>query len=133
MASFISASALSTLAGIVSLTFGFFCSIAVARLLGAEGSGAVAFSLWLATTTTLVANFGVPHILNRYMAGFDTLANPGGGLTRLLLPNFAIPVTLTTVGFAGYGLWLSSSGSKRGRSKREQRQQLMALIAAWDQ
>lgn len=112
MASFISASALSTLAGIVSLTFGFFCSIAVARLLGAEGSGTIAFSLWLATTTTLVANFGVPHILNRYMAGFDRPGNPGGGLTRLLIPNFAIPVSLTTIGFAGYGVWLQASGSE---------------------
>lgn len=110
MASFITASAFSTLAGLVSLSFGFLCSIAIARLLGPDGSGAIAFSLWLTTTMTLVAGLGISHILNRYMPRYDRPGNPGGGLTRVLFPYFAIPVALTTLGFAGYGYVFQNSG-----------------------
>ncbi|MEJ8476538.1 lipopolysaccharide biosynthesis protein [Roseibium algae] len=105
MASFISSSAFSTMAGAVSLIFGFTSSIIVARLLGAEGTGAVAFSLWVAMTAATVVNFGIPSILLRYMTRFNREENPGGGLARLLLIRFLVPVILTAAGIGLYAIW----------------------------
>ncbi|WP_289035420.1 lipopolysaccharide biosynthesis protein [uncultured Roseibium sp.] len=110
MASFISSSAFSTMAGVVSLIFGFTSSIVVARMLGAEGTGSVAFAIWVAMTVATLANCGVPSILLRYMPAFDTVDRPGGGLARLLFPRFALPVTLTIFGLAAYALWLQNAG-----------------------
>jgi O-antigen/teichoic acid export membrane protein len=106
MASFISSSASSTIAGLVSLTFGFGSSILVARMLGAEGTGSVAFALWIAMTAATLANLGVPSVLLRYMPTYDRPGNPGGGLTWLLLPYFTVPLLLTAVGMIGYAFWV---------------------------
>lgn len=111
MASFISASAFSTLAGMVSLVFGFLSSVIVARLLGAEGTGTVAFGLWVAMTASTVANLGVPAILTRYMPTYDCPGNPGGGLARAVLKRFAVPFALTTLALIGYVAWTMQNGA----------------------
>ncbi|MFC3074800.1 lipopolysaccharide biosynthesis protein [Shinella pollutisoli] len=103
---FIGASALSTITGIVSLASGFMGSIIIARLLGPHGSGEVAFALFVATTGALLAGYGVPNVLLRYMQTYDRPGNPGGGLARLLLANFLVPAVLGLLVLLGYALWL---------------------------
>jgi len=109
--SFIGASAFSTIAGIVSLASGFAGSIIVARLLGPHGSGEVAFALFVAASGAMLAGYGVPNVLLRYMQTYDRPGNPGGGLARLLLPNFLLPSVLGSAAFFGYALWLHLTGT----------------------
>ncbi|WP_417671693.1 lipopolysaccharide biosynthesis protein [Roseibium sp.] len=110
MASFIRSSAFSTMAGIVSLVFGFASSIVVARMLGADGTGGVAFGLWVAMTASMLANLGIPTMLLRYMPRYDRDGNAGGGLARLLFPPFIVPIGLTAVGICVYAYWLNAQG-----------------------
>lgn len=60
-------SVLNAVAGIVQLGSGFACSIVVARLLGAEAVGIVAFSLWMVTTAIAVADGGISIALRRFV------------------------------------------------------------------
>jgi O-antigen/teichoic acid export membrane protein len=60
-------SALNAAAGLTLLATGFVCSIVAARLLGPEASGAIAFSLWLVTTGSLVAELGTGVTLLRLL------------------------------------------------------------------
>lgn len=110
MGTFISASAFSTLAGLISLLSGFAGSIIVARLLGPHGSGEVAFALFVVTTGALVVGLGVPNVLLRYMQTYDRPGNPGGGLARRLLAPFLLPTVLGAAALSAYGLWLHLSG-----------------------
>lgn len=116
LASLIRSSASSTAAGIISLTFGFGSSVLVARMLGADGSGAVAFALWIAITVSTLANLGAPAILLRYMPTFDQGDSPGGGLTRLLLPRLLLPLVLTAVSMIGYAQYQSIYGTDPNNS-----------------
>src|SRR5579871_295806 len=52
-------SAFGTLAGLAGAFGSFFSSIILARILGVEGSGTVAFALWLATLVATIADLGV--------------------------------------------------------------------------
>ncbi len=106
MASFIRSSAFSTIAGIISMVFGFVGSIIVARLLGADGTGEVAFGLWVAMTVPMLANFGIPAILLRYMQRYDSDVSPGGGLARRVLVPFAVPLALSAIALVIYALWI---------------------------
>lgn len=60
-------SALNAAAGLSLLLVGFVCSIVVARLLGPEANGVIAFSLWLALTASLVAELGTGVTLMRLL------------------------------------------------------------------
>ncbi len=70
-------SALNAAAGMTMLITGFISSIIVARLLGPEANGVIAFCVWLATTGGLVAELGTGVSLLRLlpqlrMNGHDT-------------------------------------------------------------
>lgn len=106
MATFISSSAFSTLAGIASLTFGFAGSVIVARLLGPQESGEVAFALFIAMTGSTLVGLGIPNLLLRYIPTYDRPEHPGGGMVRVLLPYFLFPTVSTAAGLVGYALWL---------------------------
>lgn len=112
MAGFISSSAFSTIAGLMSLLSGFISSIIVARLLGPEGTGEVTFALFVVTTGAIVTALGVPNVLLRYIQTYDRPGNPGGGLTRRLAPYFALPTALSVLGLLAYAAWLQASGAK---------------------
>lgn len=111
MGTFISSSAFSTIAGMMSLLSGFAGSIIVARLLGPEGAGEVAFALFVAMTGSTLVGIGVPNLLLRYMQTYDRPENPGGGLARMLLPVFLVPTVLGMAAIAIYALWLHMSGA----------------------
>ncbi|MEO9529850.1 lipopolysaccharide biosynthesis protein [Roseibium sp.] len=102
MASFVNSSIFSTLAGLTSLLAGFVCNVIIARTLGPDGSGIVAFGVWAALTAYTIANFGIPNTLQRYMLRYDQPGNCGGGLARHLLPRFLIPMTIATFGLLAY-------------------------------
>lgn len=102
MASLLKASLISTFAGVGSLVFGFASSVVTARLLGAHGTGLVAFAIWFGTTASTVAGLGIQNILLRYIdapAGND---KPADGLARALLGPFTIATLAAT---AGMLLW----------------------------
>ncbi|MCA1970779.1 MAG: oligosaccharide flippase family protein, partial [Rhizobium sp.] len=109
MATFIRSSAFSTLAGIISLAFGFAGSVIVARLLGPQGSGEVAFALFIAMTASTLVGLGIPNLLLRYIPTYDRPGHPGGGLARVLLPYFLVPTVLVAAGLVAYALWLQVS------------------------
>ncbi|MDI7861822.1 lipopolysaccharide biosynthesis protein [Rhizobiaceae bacterium n13] len=54
-------------AGMALLVSGFLSSIVVARLLGPESSGVIAFSLWIATTGALLCELGTGITLQRIL------------------------------------------------------------------
>lgn len=60
-------SVLNAASGLMLLVTGFICSIVAARLLGPEANGTIAFSLWLATTGSLIAELGTGVLLLRIL------------------------------------------------------------------
>ncbi len=99
-------SALNAAAGMTMLITGFISSIIIARLLGPEANGAIAFAVWLATTGGLVAELGTGVSLLRLlpqlrMSGYNDQDRRrfGAWLAR--------PVAGTTIIFAIlYGLFV---------------------------
>ncbi|MDE1997205.1 MAG: oligosaccharide flippase family protein, partial [Rhizobiaceae bacterium] len=60
-------SIINAVASLLSLLAGFGSSVVVARLLGADGTGAVAYALWIMTSATLLADMGIPQALLRFV------------------------------------------------------------------
>lgn len=113
MASFVNSSIFSTIAGVTSLVAGFGCNVIIARVLGPEGSGVVAFGVWAALSAYMAANFGIPNTLLRYMLRYDQPDNPGGGLARYLLPRFLAPMTAATFGLLAYVYLFPDKGTSQ--------------------
>ena len=110
MASLLSASLISTASGLGSLVFGFASNVIIARMLGAHGTGLVAFAIWIATAATIIAGLGVPNILLRYMGANDDPDRPGGGLARALLPRFTLPTLAVACGMLVWSGWQWADG-----------------------
>lgn len=105
MASLLTASLISTIAGVGSLVFGFASSVVTARLLGAHGAGLVAFAIWFGTATATIAGLGIQDILLRYMGIAGDGEASRRGLARTLLRPFTVATLVATVGmllWAGY-------------------------------
>jgi len=105
MQSMLSSSLLNTAAGILSLAAGLGSSVLVARLLGVEGAGIVAYALWIMTLTTLVSGFGIPPTLLRFVARTDGEPESAGGLVNILTRRFALPTGVAALGLVGYAGW----------------------------
>jgi O-antigen/teichoic acid export membrane protein len=91
-------SLISLAATSISLAAGFASSIIAARLLGPEGSGKVAYALWIATSAAALADMGLPQTLLRNTGG---LAGNGDGwkvLVRTALRSFLISVSMIGAG-----------------------------------
>ncbi len=83
-------------AGMALLISGFLSSIVVARLLGPEANGVIAFSLWIATTGALLCELGTGITLQRILPqlkvrGFDD--SQRRGFAAYLAP----PMILATI------------------------------------
>lgn len=122
MANLLTASLISTVAGVGSLVFGFISSVVTARLLGAHGTGLVAFAIWFGTTASTVAGLGIQNILLRYLGAPGDTGNGKAGLVRALLGPFTITTLAATIGmlvWAGYewsigdremtGVWIATA------------------------
>jgi O-antigen/teichoic acid export membrane protein len=55
------------LAGLGSTLGAFFGGVVVARVLGTEGAGTVAFAMWLVTTISSCGDLGLPAVLARFL------------------------------------------------------------------
>jgi len=106
----LSSSLINAAAGLFSLAAGFGASLIVARLLGVEGSGVVAFALWIMTAATLVSDFGMPQTALRFIAGNVEPGSSRSSLFAALTKRFVLPTTLATLGMLGYALLVYMEG-----------------------
>ncbi len=102
MQSIVRSSLINTAAGILSLVAGFGSSVIVARLLGVEASGTVAYALWIMTLATLVSDFGMPQLLLRFIGTID---GQYGGLVRAVTRRFALSTGITTIILIAYAIY----------------------------
>ena len=107
-------SVLNAAAGLALLLTGFASSVLVARLLGPEANGMIAFSLWMVVTGSLIAELGTGismlRILPQLVArGYDSKARRGFGAF------LAWPVTAATIWLAvASTFWLHYEGPDHG-------------------
>jgi O-antigen/teichoic acid export membrane protein len=111
MANLLTASVISTISGVVSLVFGFAANVAAARLLGAHGTGLVAFAIWFGSTAATVAGLGIQNTLLRYMGVADD-APTANGLARKLLRPFSIAAFAATFGMLAWASYEWSTGDR---------------------
>lgn len=90
-------------ARVTTLVFGFVSSIIVARVLGAELNGTVAYSIWLAGTAASIVDLGIPSALSRYGDGYRGGVDWKDQASRLFLP-FALTTIAATIGFSIWGV-----------------------------
>ncbi|MBP1848648.1 lipopolysaccharide biosynthesis protein [Rhizobium halophytocola] len=109
MQSMLSSSLLNTAAGLLSLFAGLASSIVVARLLGVEGSGIVAYALWLMTIGVQVSGLGLTQALLRFIGRGD---DEGGGaaLVNAVSRPFALSTGLLSLIGLAYAVLLWQRG-----------------------
>jgi O-antigen/teichoic acid export membrane protein len=106
MQSMLSSSLINTVAGMLSLAAGLGSNVVVARLLGVEGAGLVAYALWFMTLATLLSGLGIPHTVLRFIARTDGLPGSVGGLVNILARRFAISTGVLALALSCYAVWL---------------------------
>lgn len=95
-------SLINTAAGLLSLAAGLGSSIVVARLLGVEGAGTVAYALWIMTVATLVSDLGIPQALLRFPAKGE---GDKAGVARALARRFALATGLAAAAILALAAW----------------------------
>jgi len=93
--------AYSTIAGLIVSIGRFATTIAMARVLGVEETGAAAFALWLISLLCAVTSLGVYTTLTRYLPELKS-DNDAQRLTRLLLLPFGAVALLTAFALAAF-------------------------------
>lgn len=96
-------SIMNAAAGMLLLVTGFACSILVARVLGPEANGTIAFALWIGVTGSLVAELGTGVLLLRLLPqlkarGVDDVGRRGFA-AYLALPVIASTILLVALYF----------------------------------
>jgi hypothetical protein len=109
-------SGLNLVAGLCT-TFGAFVSnIIIARLLGVEGNGVVAFAIWLATVAAIACDLGSSGALIRYVPELQSRGREQdvSGLTWFLFRRLALATVLVGFGLCLYAAWISWRADFRG-------------------
>lgn len=107
-------SVLNAAAGLALLLTGFVSSVVVARFLGPEANGMIAFSLWMVVTGSLIAELGTGISMLRILPqlaarGYDSKARRGFGSF------LAWPVTAATLWLSvAAAVWLYYQGPSHG-------------------
>lgn len=104
-------SVINAAAGLLLLVSGFFSSVIVARLLGPEANGTIAFALWLAATGSLIAELGTGVLLLRLLPQLRT-QGADDKARRGFAAYLALPVAAATtilVGLFWAFCWLGGS------------------------
>lgn len=110
MSAVLKSSLLNMAATGVSLVAGFGVSLVVARLLGPEGSGLVAFAIWLATSLAALSDRGMPQTMLRSLATFGDDDEEGWkGLARAGFARFIRTVTASLLAVLAYAVWVAAS------------------------
>ncbi|WP_306144376.1 lipopolysaccharide biosynthesis protein [Roseibium sp. MMSF_3412] len=107
-------SVINTSAGMLSMLMGFVCSIIVARTLGVEGTGVVAYALWFMSVATVVSDFGMPQAALRFIARDTNEESGRSPLFRNLLKRFVLTTGFMACGIAVYALWQQGQGNIDG-------------------
>lgn len=108
-------SAFSTMAGLLVSLTGLISTLLIARVLGVEGAGVVAFAVWIAHTGASFADVGMSMCLMRYVPelharGQEMLAEPlAAAMFRIVALVLAISVIALTA--LSYGLPGSLDGT----------------------
>ncbi|WP_158565402.1 oligosaccharide flippase family protein [Shinella sp. WSJ-2] len=89
-------SIMNAAAGMLLLVTGFACSILVARLLGPEANGTIAFALWIGATGALVAELGTGVLLLRLLPQLKARGVDEAG-RRGFAAYLALPVIASTL------------------------------------
>lgn len=101
---FASNTTFSVVAGLFSQIGRFAVTIIIARLLGADGTGAVTFAIWVAGIAAAFSDLGAYSALTRYLP--EVARSEGPGNARQLASYLLLPFSfLTLVGLLGFVLW----------------------------
>jgi O-antigen/teichoic acid export membrane protein len=105
-------SAYGTIAGLCTALGSVLASIIVAHSLGVEGTGVIAFALWVAMLAAAVADLGIQATLARYLPELieGGRAAEADRLTALLRRDLALACCAALAGFAGYAAWQWGAG-----------------------
>lgn len=100
-------SAFGLAASLITTFGGFASSLVLARTLGVEGAGVVAYGIWISTTAVTLASAGVPFTLARYLPELTARGDEAEAkrlnaflLKPYLLFSFAAPALM--LGYAFY-------------------------------
>jgi O-antigen/teichoic acid export membrane protein len=108
-------SAYGTIAGLCTALGSVLASVIVAHSLGVEGTGVIAFALWVVLLAAAVADLGIQATLARYLPELIAAgkAAEADRLTALLRRDLALACCAALAGFAGYAAWeWSTSGAE---------------------
>lgn len=100
----------NAIAGLATTLGGVLSTIIVARILGVEGTGVVAFAVWVVTFALLAADLGVPGTLTRYIsstAASGDMRTPDAVVSSLYA-TFAIANASLGAAFFAYAAWLAT-------------------------
>ncbi len=114
MASMLRNSIVNTSAGMLSMIAGFASSIIVARTLGVEGTGMVAYALWFMTVATIVSDLGMPQATLRFIARDAGPGNTRSALFGKLFRRFVLASAGMAIAIAAYAFWLQTRGNPDG-------------------
>ena len=86
-------------------------SIVIARLLGVEGAGQVAYLIWIVTTAVTVLDVGVTSSVSRYVAELDGRgdSSQAGALARRLMLTLLAIVGIGVIGLSGVSEFVFNS------------------------
>ena len=105
---FVRNSMVNALAGVCTTLGGFLSTIVVARLLGVQGTGVVAFGTWAVTVAVTLGDIGVTGALARFLPELQARrgSDEAAGLTRSLLKPFLVSTLAIALSFSLYAAWL---------------------------
>jgi O-antigen/teichoic acid export membrane protein len=98
----------------VCATFGsFLTSLVVARTLGVEGSGSVAFFIWLVTTSVTIFAAAIPFVIARFIP--EMMARGEGeqaaALVARLFKPLVLLIAIPCLAFLTYSVWIYFLGA----------------------
>ncbi|WP_131195617.1 lipopolysaccharide biosynthesis protein [Lichenihabitans psoromatis] len=105
---FVRNSLFGTIAGVSTTLGSFASSLIVARLLGVEATGAVAYVVWVVGVATTLTSLGLPFTLARYLPEMLGRGETQQAmrLAAYLFRPFLLASALPAIGFASYAGWL---------------------------
>jgi O-antigen/teichoic acid export membrane protein len=109
-------SAFGTIAGVLAALSSVAASVVVAHSLGVEGTGVVAFALWMAALGAAIIDCGVQASLARYLPELTAAgcADEIHGLANALWRWLALSCAVTIAGFGGWAWWSWQAGTISG-------------------
>jgi O-antigen/teichoic acid export membrane protein len=121
-------SAFSMIAGLCTTFGSFLSSVFVARMLGVEGTGVVAYSVWLASIIVILADAGVPATLARFIPELNGRGEDEDArrLTSYLLRRLLIGATAAFVVVAAFTA--ATYFGEGAQDRRTDDHALMALL-----